>query len=108
MANLANIDQLIQSGLGNVKKLAYYRIILSDPESGVKNMVYRDLTIDLCKKLFGYAINDPIIFNRLRQLLLQRNEGRDTRIGTDAYRDLAVKLTPGQTVKIIKKAAKKK
>ena len=52
MANsLAQIDRLIKAGLGSVKKLAYYRIVLGDVKQGITSMVYRDYAIKSFTKL---------------------------------------------------------
>ncbi len=76
MGNLAQIDQLILSGLGNKRELPYWRIIMTDPVSAITNMVYRNLTIRLYTKLLKYILTDQIIYQRLRTLLLADNSWR--------------------------------
>ena len=73
MANLANIDRLVESGLAPIKKLPYARIVLSDVPTGIKNMVYRELAIRIFSEISNYCINDTIMFNRLRQLLERKH-----------------------------------
>lgn len=71
---LSNINQLLQLGLGRDKqKLAWYRAILQDPKNGIYNMNYRDLSVEVFDKLINYMLNDPVIYNRTRQLLSQSN-----------------------------------
>lgn len=109
MAALSQIDQLISAGLGNIKKLSYYRIILSDPDTGVTNMNYRSLTIQLLKRLFPMILNDQVLYNRLRSLLLADNKKLEDflldgpevvedqhLIGTAAFRRFAQSMVPGQ------------
>ena len=73
MANLANIDQLIEAGLAPIKKLTYARIVLNNPHEGIYSMVYRDLAANIFTKITDYILNDSILFNRLRQLLMQEH-----------------------------------
>src|ERR1700722_6539653 len=74
---LSPINQLLQLGLiDDIKKLPYGRIIMKDPDQGVKSMVYRDLAIEIFNKLIDYCLNDSVMYNRLRQLLSQDHKGR--------------------------------
>lgn len=76
MAIFAQIDRLIEAGLAPIKKLAYARIVLSDVPTGIKSMVYRDLAISIFSKLTNFCLNDPVIFNRLIQLLGRKHPMR--------------------------------
>jgi hypothetical protein len=84
---LSNINQLLQLGLINdLKKLPYGRIILQDPNQGVKSMVYRDLAVEIFNKLVDYCLNDAVMYNRLRQLLQQ-----DHHMSKESFDNLAAK-----------------
>lgn len=79
MANIANIDQLVQAGLAPKSQLPYARIVLSDPKQGIESMVYRGLAIKIFGKMADMMLNDATIYNRMRQLLLSKpmNESED-------------------------------
>lgn len=69
---LSNINMLLQLGLINdIKKITYGRICMQDPHQGIYSMVYRSLTEEIYNKLLDYVLNDMVMFNRLRQLLMQ-------------------------------------
>ena len=69
---LSPIRQLCQMGLiDDIKKLPYAQIIMQDPDQGVKSMVYRNLAISIFNKLIDFTLNDPVVYNRIRQLLSQ-------------------------------------
>src|SRR5262249_21121790 len=70
MSRLPNIDQLVEAGLAPIKKLPYARIVLSDVQQGITSMVYRNLAIEMFSKITNYILNDQILYQRLRQLLM--------------------------------------
>lgn len=67
---VAKIDDLIQSGLGDINRIAYYRVVMMDPHAGFYNTVYREYATDVYNKLLDYVLNDNQLYTRLRQLLL--------------------------------------
>lgn len=71
MAKLSQIDLLVESGLAPIKKLPYARIVMSDVSTGITNMVYRNLAIEIWSKIGKFVLNDSILYNRLRNLLQQ-------------------------------------
>ena len=74
MGKIAQIDQLVSSGLAPVKKLPYARIVMSDVDAGITNMNYRNLAIRIWSRISNFLLTDQVLFNRLRQLLLQSHE----------------------------------
>ena len=109
MAQLSQIDQLVTSGLAPVKKLSYARIVLTDVKAGITSMVYRDLSIKIFQKITNYILNDQVLYNRLRSLLLADNKKLEDflldgpevvedqhLIGTAAFRRFAQSIVPGQ------------
>lgn len=71
--NLSQIDLLVESGLAPIKKLPYARIVLGDVPQGITSMVYRDLAIEIFSKITDHILNDSILYQRLRQLLMQES-----------------------------------
>ncbi len=68
------ITQLLQSGLArDQSKIAYYRQVMQDPSSGFTNQIYRHYATDVFNTMLSYMLNDPILYNRFRQNLLQDN-----------------------------------
>lgn len=66
------LDYLIRIGLGDPAKLAYYRTALSDPRAAVLSALYRDMAAHALSRLIELVLSDPILYNRLRTLLLAR------------------------------------
>lgn len=66
------VDYLIRIGLGDPAKLAYYRQAIDDPRSAVKSALYREMVADVLSKLMTAVLSDPILFNRVKTLLLSR------------------------------------
>ena len=73
-------------GLVNPKEITYGRVILQDPNQGIKSMVYRDLAIQIFDKMIDWMLNDPIIYNRTRQLLSQKHK-----MSKESFDNLAAK-----------------
>jgi len=69
------INQLIQMGLGrDIHKVAYYRLVIIDPRTGFNNTIYREYAVEIMNSLLDYTLNDTMMYNRLRQLLLEQNQ----------------------------------
>jgi hypothetical protein len=67
---VSRIDTLIQDGLGHdLRRLPYYRIVMTDPHAGFYNTIYREYAVEIMNNLLNYVLNDSQMFNRLRQLL---------------------------------------
>lgn len=73
MVRLSWIDQLVESGLCSKKKLPYARIVLSDVNQEIKSMVYRDLAVEIFTKLTNLILNDQVLYQRTRQLLMSQH-----------------------------------
>ena len=74
MKDVGRITQIIQSGLGSdPRKLPYYRQVMIDPRAGFFNLSYRDYALEIYNNLLNYMLNDPQLYSRLRQLLIQQN-----------------------------------
>jgi hypothetical protein len=68
------IDYLIRCGLGDVKRIFYYRAAIRDPEAAVRNPTTRSYVGEVLKQTLDLIFNDARLYNRFRALLLPENE----------------------------------
>lgn len=70
------IDYLIRLGLGDVKKIFYYRQAINDPESAVKNPTLRKYVGEVLEQVLDLVFKDAQLYNRFRTLLQKQDRTR--------------------------------
>lgn len=96
------INNLIQNGLGHdLNKLSYYRIVMQDPHMGFFNTVYREFAVEIMNNTLNYVLNDNVLYQRLRQLLLADQRKKQRR-----NEEIEVVHDINTTVKVIKKVVR--
>jgi hypothetical protein len=70
------IDLLIRYGLGDVRKINYYRQVLRDPESAVRNPTLRPYVGEVLEQTLDLIFNDAQLYNRFRTLLQKQDRPR--------------------------------
>jgi hypothetical protein len=70
------IDYLIRIGLGDVKKINYYRQAIRDPEAAVKNATLRPFVGEVLEQTLDLIFSDSQLFNRFRTLLQKQDKTR--------------------------------
>jgi hypothetical protein len=77
------IQQLLQDGLAKDQtKIAYYRVVIEDPRMGFNNTIYRQYAADVFNTMINYILNDPVMYNRFRQDLIQDNRNYEEVVTT--------------------------
>jgi hypothetical protein len=62
------VDYLIRCGLGDVKRIFYYRAAIRYPEVAVRNPTLRKDVGELLEQTLDLIFNDSQLFNRFRTL----------------------------------------
>jgi hypothetical protein len=70
------IDYLIRIGLGDVKKINYYRQAIRDPEAPFKNATLRPFVGEVLDQTLDLIFNDAQLYNRFRALLQKQDKTR--------------------------------
>jgi hypothetical protein len=70
------IDYLVRIGLGDVRKIFYYRQAIRDPEAAVRNPVLRPYVGEVLERALDLIFNDSQLFNRFRTLLQKQDRTR--------------------------------
>lgn len=83
VSRLSYIDQLVTAGLVDKRLLPYARIVLSDPDQGIKSMVYRETASQIFTKISKMILTDQTLFQRIRQLLSVKKEDFDMPLTKD-------------------------
>jgi hypothetical protein len=63
------IDLLIRYGLGDIKRINYYRQAIRDPEAAVRNPTLRPFVGEVLEQTLDLIFNDAQLYNRFRALL---------------------------------------
>lgn len=97
------IDYLIRLGLGDVKKIFYYRQAISNPEAAVKNPTLRPYVGEVLEQTLDLIFNDAQLYNRFRTLLQKQDKTRGENelpeeLTIDEKRDLSATLRNIQEV----------
>jgi hypothetical protein len=70
------IDMLIRLGLGDMKKIWYYRNAIKDPPTANKNPTLRPFVAEMLEKLVDMIFRDQVLYNRVRALLTKSDHTR--------------------------------
>jgi hypothetical protein len=70
------IDMLIRLGLGDMKRIWYYRNAIKDPPTANKNPTLRPFVADVLEKLIDMIFRDQVLYNRVRALLTKSDHAR--------------------------------
>jgi hypothetical protein len=73
---MVRIDYLIRIGLGDVRKINYYRQAIRDPEAAVRNPTLRHYVGEVLERTLDLIFNDAQLFNRFRTLLQKQDKTR--------------------------------
>jgi hypothetical protein len=72
----AGLRRCIRLGLGDVKKIWYYREAIRDPEKGVRNPTLRPYVGEVLEKLIDLIFRDQVLYNRVRAILTKQDRTR--------------------------------
>ena len=87
------IDFLIRNGLGSdLSRMSYYRQIIQNPQQAIRNVVFQKYAAEVLNNLLNYVFKDPVLYNRLRQLLVSSGKHM-ANMKPSAFESLLVKAT---------------
>ena len=67
---------LIRLGLGDMKKIWYYRNAIKDPPTANKNPTLRPFVAEVLETLVDMIFRDQVLYNRVRALLTKSDHSR--------------------------------
>ena len=67
---------MIRLGLGDMKKIWYYRNAIKDPPTANKNPTLRPFVAEVLEKLVDMIFRDQVLYNRVRALLTKSDHTR--------------------------------
>ena len=73
---MVRIDYLIRLGLGDVKKINYFRQAIRDPEAAVKNPTLRPYVGEVLERTLDLIFKDAQLYNRFPTLLQKQDSTR--------------------------------
>jgi hypothetical protein len=73
---MVRIDLLLRLGLGDVRKINYFRQAIRDPESAVRNPTLRPYVGEVLEQTLDLIFNDAQLYNRFRTLLQKQDRTR--------------------------------
>lgn len=83
------VDYLIRLGLGGPDRIIYYRKVITDPTSAMRDPILRPYVAKVADLLLDVLFSDLQTWNRTRQLLQQRHPTQIlSRVSEGAYRSL--------------------
>jgi hypothetical protein len=73
---ISRIDYLIRIGLGDVKKINYFRTAIRSSEVAMRNATFRPYVVEVLERLLSLIFNDAQLYNRVRTLLQKDDRTR--------------------------------